>query len=251
MPTRRRHYPQETTRFYEGSYEESSTLIPSQGQPQQQQYKNPLFGGAVAPTTTGKETSVGGSAQESTILIGDYTQQATNGLQYNSNNNSTVDPDDKYSKASRQWNFRSLSTRLQATSGQAIRNFIQQPLSAAAAVVTGNHPAQEYIGYTQLTQYGDTQQIQGVEEIEEEEPIFEKEEIFIMASRDRTGEFNNAIRSLQSRNITRAVNIRDPRKAKEVQSYSEFMMVAKYIGKNIASAYAKLEKLTLCEYEYF
>ncbi|XP_014089117.2 syntaxin-5 [Bactrocera oleae] len=245
MPTRRRHYPQETTRFYEGSYEESSTLIPSQGQPQQQQYKNPLFGGAVAPTTTGKETSVGGSAQESTILIGDYIQQATNGLQYNSNNNSTVDPDDKYSKASRQWNFRSLSTRLQATSGQAIRNFIQQPLSAAAAVVTGNHPAQEYIGYTQLTQYGDTQQIQGVEEIEEEEPIFEKEEIFIMASRDRTGEFNNAIRSLQSRNITRAVNIRDPRKAKEVQSYSEFMMVAKYIGKNIASAYAKLEKLTL------
>uniref|UniRef100_A0A0K8VXJ5 Syntaxin-5 n=1 Tax=Bactrocera latifrons TaxID=174628 RepID=A0A0K8VXJ5_BACLA len=244
MPTRRRHYPQETTRFYEGSYEESSTLIPSQGQAQQQQYKNPLFGGAVAPTTSGKETFIAGSAQESTILIGDYTQPANNGLQYNSNNNNSVeDPDDKYSKASRQWNFRSFSTRLQATSGQAIRNFIQQPLSAAAAVVTGNHPAQEYSAYTQLTQYEYTQQ--RVEETEEEDPIFEKEEIFIMASRDRTGEFNNAIRSLQSRNITRAVNIRDPRKAKEVQSYSEFMMVAKYIGKNIASAYAKLEKLTL------
>lgn len=249
MPTRRRHYPQETTRFYEGSYEESSSLIPSQGQLQQQQYKNPLFVGAVAPTTSGKETFIGGSAQESTILIGDYTQQTTNGIQNNSNNNnSTVDSDDKYNKASRQWNFRSLSTRLQATSGQAIRTFIQQPLSAAAAVVTGNHPSQEYSGYTQLPQYGNTQQIQKVEEIEEEEQIFEKEEIFIMASRDRTGEFNNAIRSLQSRNITRAVNIRDPRKAKEVQSYSEFMMVAKYIGKNIASAYAKLEKLTLCEY---
>ncbi|XP_011207010.2 syntaxin-5 [Bactrocera dorsalis] len=246
MPTRRRHYPQETTRFYEGSYEESSTLIPSQGQAQQQQYKNLLFGGAVAPTTSCKETFIGGSTQESTILIGDYTQPANNGQQYNSNNNNSVeDPDDKYSKASRQWNFRSLSTRLQATSGQAIRNFIQQPLSAAAAVVTGNHPAQDYSAYTQLTQYGDTQQNQGVEEIEEEDPIFEKEEIFIMASRDRTGEFNNAIRSLQSRNITRAVNIRDPRKAKEVQSYSEFMMVAKYVGKNIASAYAKLEKLTL------
>ncbi|XP_018804508.1 PREDICTED: syntaxin-5 [Bactrocera latifrons] len=244
MPTRRRHYPQETTRFYEGSYEESSTLIPSQGQAQQQQYKNPLFGGAVAPTTSGKETFIAGSAQESTILIGDYTQPANNGLQYNSNNNNSVeDPDDKYSKASRQWNFRSFSTRLQATSGQAIRNFIQQPLSAAAAVVTGNHPAQEYSAYTQLTPYEYTQQ--RVEETEEEDPIFEKEEIFIMASRDRTGEFNNAIRSLQSRNITRAVNIRDPRKAKEVQSYSEFMMVAKYIGKNIASAYAKLEKLTL------
>ncbi|XP_061389825.1 syntaxin-5 [Musca vetustissima] len=66
-----------------------------------------------------------------------------------------------------------------------------------------------------------------------------------MAARDRTGEFNNAIRSLQSRNISRAVNIRDPRKAKQVQSYSEFMMVAKMIGKNIASTYAKLEKLTM------
>ncbi|XP_037929659.1 syntaxin-5-like [Teleopsis dalmanni] len=66
-----------------------------------------------------------------------------------------------------------------------------------------------------------------------------------MAARDRTGEFTSAIRSLQSRNISRAVSIRDPRKAKQVQSYSEFMNIAKYIGKNIASTYAKLEKLTL------
>ncbi|XP_031630736.1 syntaxin-5 [Contarinia nasturtii] len=70
-------------------------------------------------------------------------------------------------------------------------------------------------------------------------------EIVIMASRDRTGEFSNAIRSMQGRNIQRAVNIRDPRKATQLQSYSEFMMIAKTIGKNIASTYSKLEKLTL------
>jgi len=41
------------------------------------------------------------------------------------------------------------------------------------------------------------------------------------------------------------VNIKDPRKATQLQSYSEFMMIAKHIGKNIASTYSKLEKLTL------
>lgn len=76
-------------------------------------------------------------------------------------------------------------------------------------------------------------------------------EIVIMASRDRTGEFSNAIRSMQGRNIQRAVNIRDPRKATQLQSYSEFMMIAKTIGKNIASTYSKLEKLTLCMYTSF
>jgi hypothetical protein len=35
---------------------------------------------------------------------------------------------------------------------------------------------------------------------------------------------------------------------KQIQNYSEFMMIAKTIGKNIASTYAKLEKLTLREY---
>lgn len=71
-------------------------------------------------------------------------------------------------------------------------------------------------------------------------------EINIMASRDRTGEFFNAIRSMQGRNVAKAVNIRDPRKATQMQSYSEFMMIAKHIGKNIASTYSKLEKLTIC-----
>lgn len=73
------------------------------------------------------------------------------------------------------------------------------------------------------------------------------EEIVVMACRDRTGEFVNAIRSMQGRNIARAVNIRDPRKATQLQTYSEFMMIAKQIGKNIASTYSKLEKLTLCK----
>lgn len=73
----------------------------------------------------------------------------------------------------------------------------------------------------------------------------EEEELIVMTARDRTLEFSNAIRSMQGRNIARAVNIRDPRKAKQMQSYSEFMMVAKQIGKNIASTYTKLEKLTL------
>lgn len=67
----------------------------------------------------------------------------------------------------------------------------------------------------------------------------------MMTARDRTTEFSNAIRSLQGRNIARAANIRDPKQAKQLQSYSEFMMIAKNIGRNIANTYSKLEKLTL------
>lgn len=71
----------------------------------------------------------------------------------------------------------------------------------------------------------------------------------VMAARDRTLEFSNAVRTLQSRNVTRAViNIKDAKKAAQLQNYSEFMMIAKHIGKNIASTYTKLEKLTLCKY---
>lgn len=72
-------------------------------------------------------------------------------------------------------------------------------------------------------------------------------EIVVMTAKDRTTEFGNAIRSLQGRNIARAVNIKDPRKAAQLQSYSEFMMIAKHVGRNIASTYTKLEKLTLCK----
>lgn len=64
-------------------------------------------------------------------------------------------------------------------------------------------------------------------------------------SRDRTSEFANAIQSLQCRNIVRAVNTSDVKKVKSLQHYGEFMMLAKFIGGNIAQTYSKLEKLTL------
>ncbi|XP_001602477.1 syntaxin-5 [Nasonia vitripennis] len=66
-----------------------------------------------------------------------------------------------------------------------------------------------------------------------------------MTSRDRTQEFGNAIQMLQSKNISRAAVSRSPRQAKHLQSYSNFMLIAQNIGKNIASTYAKLEKLAL------
>lgn len=69
----------------------------------------------------------------------------------------------------------------------------------------------------------------------------------VMAAKDRTSEFINTIQTLQGRNIARAVAVRDPRKSKLLQSHSEFILIAKNIGKNIASTYAKLEKLTLCK----
>lgn len=67
----------------------------------------------------------------------------------------------------------------------------------------------------------------------------------IMTARERTSEFVNTIQTLQGRNIIRAVAARDPRRSKVIQSHSEFMLIAKNVGKNIASTYAKLEKLTL------
>lgn len=63
--------------------------------------------------------------------------------------------------------------------------------------------------------------------------------------RDRTAEFNNAVRSLQGRQITRAVQVRDVKKIKALQSYGEFMMIANSVSLNISNTYAKLEKLTL------
>ncbi|CAH0393846.1 unnamed protein product [Bemisia tabaci] len=66
-----------------------------------------------------------------------------------------------------------------------------------------------------------------------------------MSSRDRTKEFCNAVQSLQFRQIKTVVRqSQDPRKAKSLQSYREFMDTAKVIGKHISSTYAKLEKLT-------
>lgn len=72
-----------------------------------------------------------------------------------------------------------------------------------------------------------------------------------MTSRDRTNEFASAVRSLQGRQIIHASQARDPRKARHIQSYAEFMMIARTIGKNISSTYSKLEKLTLRMYSVF
>lgn len=86
------------------------------------------------------------------------------------------------------------------------------------------------------------------ETVEESEQLPTTTTTTTMTSRDRTNEFVNAIRSMQSRNATRtATSLQNPRRARQIQSYSNFMMIAKNIGKNIASTYAKLEKLALCK----
>lgn len=66
----------------------------------------------------------------------------------------------------------------------------------------------------------------------------------VMAARDRTNEFIATVRSLQGRTLVRPV-IRDERKAAILETYSQFMNMAKVISKNITSTYAKLEKLAL------
>lgn len=73
----------------------------------------------------------------------------------------------------------------------------------------------------------------------------EGKEIHKIMPRDRTAEFNSAVRSLQGRQIARAVQVKDVKKVKALQSYGEFMMIAKSVGLNISNTYAKLEKLTL------
>ncbi|CAH1159606.1 unnamed protein product [Phaedon cochleariae] len=67
----------------------------------------------------------------------------------------------------------------------------------------------------------------------------------IMTARDRTSEFVNTIQTLQGRNIARAVAARDPKRSRALQNHSEFMLIAKNVGKNIANTYSKLEKLTV------
>lgn len=74
---------------------------------------------------------------------------------------------------------------------------------------------------------------------------FIEKEIHKIMPRDRTAEFNNAVRSLQGRQIARAVQVKDVKKIKALQSYGEFMLIAKSVGLNISNTYAKLEKLTL------
>jgi syntaxin 5 len=45
--------------------------------------------------------------------------------------------------------------------------------------------------------------------------------------------------------ISRGTAVRYPKKPKYIQSYAGFMTIARTIGKNIGSAYIKLEKLNL------
>ncbi|KPI92656.1 PREDICTED: syntaxin-5 [Papilio xuthus] len=73
-----------------------------------------------------------------------------------------------------------------------------------------------------------------------EDIIFEP----VMAARDRTNEFVSTVRSLQSRTQAKPV-VRDKRKAEVLETYSQFMSMAKVISKNITSTYAKLEKLAM------
>ncbi|XP_021203230.1 syntaxin-5 isoform X1 [Bombyx mandarina] len=73
-----------------------------------------------------------------------------------------------------------------------------------------------------------------------EEFVFEP----VMASRDRTSEFISTVRSLQGRFLNKPT-VRDDRKAAVLETYSQFMSMAKVISKNITSTYTKLEKLAL------
>lgn len=120
------------------------------------------------------------------------------------------------------------------------QKFISSVISAGASFGAGSglHPGPSQYQPAQVS-YPNSGNYFDDEDQENDEPEF------IMTARDRSTEFANAIRSLQGRNIQRAVNVRDPKKAKQLQSYSEFMMIAKHIGKNIASTYTKLEKLTM------
>lgn len=161
------------------------------------------------------------------------------------NNNSFIDDDDdkkKYATANVNNRFFGVSSGLTKLSSN-IGNFLQQQIVQASSVNVENI-------------FFEKNPIEEKRIVESKvEPIFDdfedtESEIVIMASRDRTGEFVNAIRSMQGRNIARAVNIKDPRKATQLQTYSEFMMIAKHIGKNIASTYSKLEKLTLCKFRF-
>ncbi|CAK1601091.1 unnamed protein product [Parnassius mnemosyne] len=83
---------------------------------------------------------------------------------------------------------------------------------------------------------------------EENDSVFDFLEDFVfdpvMAARDRTNEFVATVRSLQSRTSIRPV-IKDKRKAEVLETYSQFMSMAKVISKNITSTYTKLEKLAL------
>jgi len=68
--------------------------------------------------------------------------------------------------------------------------------------------------------------------------------------RDRTGEFHSALRSLQGRAQTRqlqpgANGFNNNKTNRNLEQYSDFMRIARTIGKNISKTYNKLEQLAL------
>ncbi|RXG71955.1 Syntaxin-5 [Armadillidium vulgare] len=65
-----------------------------------------------------------------------------------------------------------------------------------------------------------------------------------MASRDRTQEFTRIIRSQQGNLVNGSIKYKEGKRPKDFRQYGEFMQRAKFIGRNISSTYAKLEKLT-------
>lgn len=106
-------------------------------------------------------------------------------------------------------------------------------------IVIGSQSAQDNTGFPNNVSRDYYLEDDRIEDYLDPEPI--------MTARDRTNEFINTIQTLQGRNIARAVAMKDPRKSKVIQTHSEFMLIAKNIGKNITSTFAKLEKLTLCK----
>jgi len=72
-----------------------------------------------------------------------------------------------------------------------------------------------------------------------------------MTSRDRTSEFVNAVRSAQGRRMngghgqSLVATSKGQHREQAARQAAEFMTIAKSIGRDIASTYAKLEKLTL------
>lgn len=138
----------------------------------------------------------------------------------------TEDHDEKKKYSQNKWN---------------IGSFLQQQLANVQFPSVNTQPNQQHQQQHSVDSHSNNKESSYFDDSDEEVTIV------VMTARDRTSEFSNAIRSLQSRNITRAVNIKDPKRATQLQSYGEFMMIAKHVGKNIASTYTKLEKLTLCE----
>lgn len=114
-------------------------------------------------------------------------------------------------------------------------------------ITTSNNVQQLNSGGDSIRRYYDNDRVTRLENDNKQQ---EPNNLVTMTSRDRTKEFANAIRTMQGRTVARAAVMRDPRQARQIQSYSNFMMIARNIGKNIASTYTKLEKLALREYKF-